>query len=401
MEDNKINHKIILECNKEGLVNHIFLDTTSLLENIHLPVGLHSLVSSSSIKNLGDFWVSIQDNSIAENTMLSLSYDDKNINYIFSGYLLNDVVLLCGKTELTYSEKAVREIISINNEQANQIRLTEKRVGNIKKEAAKQEMSEAFLNDFSSLNNELINNKRELVLKNRKIELLNKELNVANENMSMLTYSVSHDLKTPVINLNSLLRIINKKSGESLDQKVQNYVNMALESANKLSKMLDDLLEYHKSSGFSISESVDLNEVLQQIQYILQNEITSKNVEINCEILPIIKGSSAACLQIFQNLIANAIKFVPKERTPVIAITVEENDTHYTFAVKDNGIGIAENKLQDVFNLFKRLNSTKEYEGNGMGLAMVKRSIERLGGKIWVESKEGLGSTFYFTLKKC
>lgn len=95
--------------------------------------------------------------------------------------------MLCGKNELSSAEKALEDIILINNEQANQIRLTEKKVGNILKEAGQKEMNEAFLNDFSSLNNELINNKRELMLKNQKIEFLNKELNAANENMTMFT----------------------------------------------------------------------------------------------------------------------------------------------------------------------------------------------------------------------
>lgn len=400
MENKKINHKIILECSKQGEVEQIFLDTARLLENIELPVGLHSIVSPISIKGLGDFWISTQDKFIGENTMLSLSYNDKNLNYIFSGYLLKDTVLLCGKTELTYSERALEEIMLINNEQANQIRLTEKKVGNIQKAVEKQELNEAFLNDFSSLNNELVNSKRELMRKNQKIELLNKELNAVNENMSMFTYSVSHDLKAPVRSIKSLISIIHKKSGESLDQKGQSYVDMALESANKLSKMLDNLLEYHRSSNFSTSETVDLNEVLQEVKYILQNEIALKSFQINSENLPIIKGSSAGCLQIFQNLISNAIKFIPEERAPVVEIKVEENETHYKFMIKDNGIGIAENKSEEIFNLFKRLNSIKEYEGNGMGLAMVKRSVERMGGEIWLESEEGRGSTFYFTLKK-
>lgn len=96
-----------------------------------------------------------------ENILLTLSYNDKHLKYVFSGYLLNETVLLCGSTEFTSTEKALEDIMVINNEQANQIRLTEKKVGNILKEVEKREMKEVILNDFYSLINELINNKRE------------------------------------------------------------------------------------------------------------------------------------------------------------------------------------------------------------------------------------------------
>ncbi len=399
--ENQINdNKIILSCNKHGIVEQIFLDANSLLVNIKLPVGLHSLVSPTSIKELGAFWLAIHEKSMEENTVLTLSHNDKHLNYVFSGYLLKDTVLLCGNSEMTSTEKVLEEIMVINNEQANQIRLTEKKVGNLINEVDDREMNEAFLNDFSSLNNELINNKRELMRKNQKIELLNKELNAVNENMTMFTYSVSHDLKEPVRMIKSFLTLLHNKYGESIDQKGQNFINMALDGANRLSKMMTDLLEYHQSSNLSTTESVDLNDVFLEVKKILQKEIEDKNARVTSEKLPTIKGSSTGFLQVFQNLISNAIKFVPEGKTPIISIKMEENDTHYTFMVKDNGIGIAENQRQEVFKLFKRLNVSQQYEGTGMGLAMVRKSIERMGGEVWLESEEGKGSTFYINIRK-
>lgn len=393
-------YKIILECNKQGIVKNIFLDTISLLENIELPVGIHSLVLPDSIKGLGDFWLSIQKKSMAKNTLLSLSFNDKEVAYLFSGYLLKETILLCGNTELSFTEKALEEIMLINNEQSNQIRLTEKKMAKILKEDKEREINEAFLNDFTSLNNELINNKRELMRKNQRIELLNEELGAVNENMTMFTYSVSHDLKEPVRMISSFLTLFHQKYGDSLDEKGQTYINFALDGANRLSKMMEDLLAYHRSSNIDTNETVDLNDVLLEVKKILQKEINDNNVQINSAKLPVVKGSNAGFTQVFQNLISNAIKFIPEERTPKIFINVDEDDAHYTFSVKDNGIGIAENKRQEVFNLFKRLNAPKQYEGSGMGLAMVKLSIERMGGKVWLESEEGKGSTFYFNIRK-
>jgi len=392
--------KIILECNNFGIVNQVFLDTGKLLESIKLPVGLHSLVSPLSIKELGGFWLSILENSMEENTVLTLSYNDKQVDFIFSGYLLKNKVLLCGSTELKAAVKALEEIMLINNEQANHIRLTEKKLGNLLANAEKQELDEAFLNDFTSLNNELINNKRELMRKNQKIELLNEELSQVNQNMSLFTYSVSHDLKEPVRMVKQFLSLFNKKYGESLDQKGKTYIEMALDGANRLSNMLMDLLEYHRTSDLNITEAVNLDEVYNEVMQLLDSEIATKNAQITTEKLPTVIGAFAAYLQIFQNILSNAVKFVGEGQTPVVDIQVEENETTYTLKVKDNGIGIPENQKDIVFELFKRLHSSQQYEGTGMGLAIVRKSIERMGGEVWFRSEEGKGSTFYFTIKK-
>ncbi len=400
MEKKIKDEKIILACNKHGIVEQIFLDTGSILENIKLPVGLHSLVSPISIKELGDFWLSIHEKSMVENTVLTLSFNDNHLSYIFSGYLLKDMVVLCGNTELTTTEKALEEIMLINNEQANQIRLTEKKVGNLINEVDNKEMNEAFLNDFSSLNNELINNKRELIQKNQRIELLNKELNAVNQNMTMFTYSVSHDLKEPLRMVKSFLTLLQRKYGETLDEKGRSYVDIALDGANRLSKMMTDLLAYHQSSNLDSMESVDLNNVFLEVKGILQKEIEEKNAKITSVKLPTVNCSSTGLIQVFQNLISNAIKFVPDERTPNVSIDLEEDDNHYTFMVKDNGIGIAENQRQEVFKLFKRLNASQQYEGTGLGLAMVRKSIEMMGGEVWLESEEDKGTTVYFTIIK-
>lgn len=236
--------------------------------------------------------------------------------------------------------------------------------------------------------------------KNQKIELLNKELNAANENMTMFTYFVSHDLKELVRMVKSYLTLIHKKYGESLDHKGQTYIDMALDGATRYNKMLTDLLEYHQSFTLSDTETVDLNEVFLEVMQILQNEVEVKMAQVSSEKLPVIKGSFAGYQQVFQNLLSNAIKFVADDKTPIVSIHVKENETHYTIIVTDNGIGIPENQKQKIFNLFSRLNSQKQNEGTGLGLAMVRKSIERMGGEVWLESEEGNGSTVYFTIRK-
>lgn len=400
MENIKNSCKIILECNRQGIVKQLFLDTGSLLDNMAFPISLHSLVSPDSIMELGSFWLSIQKKAMEENAVLTLRRNDKQITYIFSGYLLKDTVLLSGKSELTSNEKALEEIMLINNEQANQIRLTEKKMVNILRDVEKKESNDAFLNDFTSLNNELINNKRELMAKNQKIDNLIKELNSVNQNMTLFTHAVSHDLKEPVRMVKSFLTVFLKKYGKSLDQKGHSYLRLASDGAERLNKMLTDLLEYHQSSHLITTETVDLNEVFLEVERILQTEIEAKKANVTCDKLPTVKGSFAGYLQVFQHLLTNAMKFVDKGKTPIVSIHVKENETMYTLMVKDNGIGIAKDERQEVFNLFKRLNSAQQYEGYSMGLFMVKKSIERMGGDIWLDSEEEKGSTFYFTAKK-
>lgn len=405
MENSSNGYKIILECSKQGIVKQVFLDSGSLLENTQLPVGLHSLISPISLKDLGHFWLSIQENSMEENTLLTLSNKDNLTPLIFSGYLLNDTILVCGKTELSTTEKTLEDINAINNEQANHIRLAEKKVDNFEKLIKKNALDKDFLNDFTSLNNELINSKRELMRKNIKIESLNNELssinkvlNDVNDNLSMFTYSVSHDLKEPLRMIESFISLLHKKYRGNLDQKGQVYIDFALDGATRLTKMLADLLVYHQSAV--VRSAVNLNDVFLEVIEILKKKIQEKNAQVTSQQLHTLNGSPAGYLQIFQNLISNAIKFIPEGRTPIISVGMKEDDLQYTFMVKDNGIGIPENQKNEVFNLFKRLNTQKKYEGTGMGLAMVKKNIERMGGKVWLESEVDKGTVVFFTVNK-
>ena len=390
----------MFSCSHHGTIVKVFLDTAGILENFDLPVGIHSIIEKSSIKVLGEFWLSIKQNSMEDNYLVSLNNRGESLIFIFSGYLLNDEVLICGRTEMNATEKALEEIMLINNEQANKIRLVEKKADNFQRKVNKYEVDESLLNDFSSLNNELVNSKRELIQKNKKIEFLNQELNIVNENLELLAYSLSHDLREPLRMVGSFLALLQRKYVDSLDSKGQTYLKFAADGAKRLSGMLTGLLEYHKAGNIVINETVDLNKVLLEVKEILQTVIKESKVEIISAKLPIVKGSFAGYQQVFQNLISNSIKFVPKGRTPRISIEVSENNHLFTFAIKDNGIGIPEKRYQEVFMMFKRLHNSSDYEGTGMGLSMVKRTVERMNGKIWVTSEKDKGSTFFITIKK-
>ena len=160
-----------------------------------------------------------------------------------------------------------------------------------------------------------------------------------------------------------------------------------------------DLLEYSRVGRNEENRGeVNINELINDINILLQMEIKEKNAVIHFSNLPVVNGYKVPLRQVFQNLIGNALKYSRKNENPKIEIRVKESKNSREFAVIDNGIGIDKQYFDKVFILFQRLHNKNEFSGTGIGLAVTKKIIENMGGKIWVESTEGQGSTFYFTL---
>lgn len=398
MEIKADHHKIIIACNKQGLVQELYLDTALLLNGIILPVGLHTLFASNSLKDLGVFWLSIINNKIEENHVLTLGCNERQLTYVFSGYLLGDKVLLTGNTELSAPATALDELMKISNEQVNKLRLSEKEIFNLKVKSRKPDNDNSILDDFSAINNELVNSKRELIRKSKRIELLNKELEALNDNLNNFTYSVSHDLREPLRMVKSFLGLLEKKYEANLDEKGKSYLKFATGGAKKLDEMFNALLEFHRTENAVNDEVVDLNLVLIEVRKTLKLMIDEKGAKIESSNLPLVKGSYTGYFQVFQNLISNAIKFTPEDRFPVIGISTELIDGQPTLIIKDNGLGIPKNQHENIFMIFKRLDNSQEQKGKGIGLALVKRNIEQMKGKIWLTSELDKGTIFYITL---
>lgn len=393
MKGSNRNIRLIISCDTKGIAEELLLDSDDFFESTEFPIGLPNLVAPDSLDALANLWLQVMDQSMEENFTINLQSANRKIKFTFSGYLLKDKVLLCGSNSIAQTEKVLSEIYQINNEQQNHIRRTEKKLINLQR-TEKREMNEGALNDFSLLNNELINKQRELAQKNAKILQLNKKLEEANENMKMFAYSVSHDLKEPVRMVTSFMNLFHKKYGNSLEDKANTYVNFALDGARRLDNMISDLLEYYRASGITSDEIVDLNKVVDDVIQLLQKQIEDRNAKITVSSLPVLKGSHTGWRQIFQNLISNAIKFVPDKRSPEIKISAIQVEKSWYISVSDNGIGI-DSKLHDtVFQHFKRVHNNAEYEGTGMGLTIVKRIVENFDGDIKIESEPDKGTTF-------
>jgi len=235
----------------------------------------------------------------------------------------------------------------------------------------------------------------------RKIEMLNYDLISANSRLKQFAYVASHDLQEPLRMVASFTQLLERKYKDKLDQDAQDYIKYAVDGATRMQKLISDLLLY---SRITTSEKefgeVDTALVFEQAILNLQQRINDTNAIITNENLPVLKADEFQILQLFQNLIGNAIKYKKQSETPVIHVSCILKDDYYEFAVRDNGIGIDMQYHDKVFTIFQRLHAKSEYSGTGIGLAICKHIAERHKGKIWFESKENVGTTFYFTLKK-
>lgn len=230
---------------------------------------------------------------------------------------------------------------------------------------------------------------------------LNSMLQDSNKQLEQFAYVASHDLQEPLRMITGFLSQLEKKYNDKIDDRGKQYIHFAVDGAKRMRQIILDLLDFSRV-GKEKSKPVllDVNEVISEATVLLRNQIASKKASIHYKNLPEIVTYHSPLIQVFQNLIGNALKYSKEEVAPIIEITAEEQDKEWKFAVKDNGIGISQEFNEKIFIIFQRLHHKSEYSGTGMGLAIVKKIIEGLGGKIWVESEEGKGSTFYFTILK-
>ena len=231
-------------------------------------------------------------------------------------------------------------------------------------------------------------------------EMKKLERNLARSNVDLqqFAYVASHDLQEPLRTINNYLELLEKRYKNRLDAKAHEYIDYALQSGLRMHLLINDLLEYSRIDAVSMEYGpVDMNEVVSKSLGILNLQIKENDAEIEVEILPTIEADESQMILLMQNLIGNAIKFRGPER-PMIQITASVGPRIITFAVKDNGIGIDMQYADRIFQMFHRLNTRSKYPGTGVGLAISKKIVDNHGGSIWVESQEGSGSTFKFTI---
>jgi signal transduction histidine kinase len=224
------------------------------------------------------------------------------------------------------------------------------------------------------------------------------ELARSNADLEQFAYVASHDLQEPLRMVAAYTQLLAERYKGKLDENADKFIGYASEGALRMQVLIQDLLAFSRVGRVNATyASVDCNAVVEEVRKSLASAIQESDTVLAHADLPAIWGDRTQMAQVFQNLIGNAIKFRGKER-PAVSIQAENTGQDWLFSVTDNGIGIAPEFAENIFVVFQRLHLRTEYPGNGIGLAICKKIVERNGGKIWVEPQNGTGSTFKFTI---
>ena len=225
------------------------------------------------------------------------------------------------------------------------------------------------------------------------------ELARSNADLKQFAYAASHDLQEPLRTIAGFVKLLEKHYKGRLDERADEFIAYAIDGAKRMQELIKDLLEYsHIGTMDREFKPTDSASILDKVISNLRVAIKEGGAVVTHDYLPVITADATQMGSVFQNLIGNAIKFHSAE-APRVHISAERIEEEWVFSVRDNGIGIDKQYAERIFVVFQRLHGTRNvYPGTGIGLAICKKIVERHGGRIWVESEPGKGSTFYFTV---
>ena len=232
------------------------------------------------------------------------------------------------------------------------------------------------------------------ILKERNVDLLR-----SNRELEQFAYVASHDLQEPLRMVSSYTQLLKKRYAGQLDAKADQYIEFAVDGANRMQRLIQDLLAFSRVGTHPLElTDTDLNTVLAEVVQNLKLALEDSGGEVVVQNLPQVCADRGQVSRVLQNLVGNGLKFQREGVAPVVQISARAAGSMWEISVKDNGIGIEPGYFERIFIIFQRLHTKEQYSGSGIGLAVVKKIIERHGGKLWVESSSGEGSTFHFTL---
>jgi signal transduction histidine kinase len=257
-----------------------------------------------------------------------------------------------------------------------------------------------ILNLLLSTYDAAIQRNKELQHSQEELRSLNARLADANKELESFSYSVSHDLRAPLRSINGFSQMLARDAGSTLSPEARRYLDIITGASRQMDQLIDDLLEFSKMGRVEMRHaSVELDELVQETIRALEMATQGRNVAWRVAPLPRVVGDAAMLRQVFANLLGNAVKYTrPREAAVIEVGSAGEQDGRVTVLVRDNGVGFDMQYADKLFGVFQRLHRADEFEGTGIGLASVRRIIERHGGRTWAEAKAGEGAAFYFTL---
>lgn len=243
------------------------------------------------------------------------------------------------------------------------------------------------------INEGLINNlNRTLIVKNNQLESKNKEL-------ESFSYSVSHDLRAPLRAIDGFTNILKAEYVEKLDEEAKRLLEIIMSNSRRMGQLIDDLLAFSRLGRVEINANeINMREMVHNVVEEIKNGTKTVAIETEVEELPKVKGDSSMLQQVWVNLVSNAVKYSLKKEMVKIKIGSYKEDGEHVFFVQDNGVGFDMKYSGKLFGVFQRLHSIEEFDGTGVGLAIVQRVVSRHGGRVWADAKLNEGATFYFTI---
>lgn len=285
--------------------------------------------------------------------------------------------------EITHFVSVQRDVTERRREQQNRMEL--------KRVTAERDATEKARKEIEQLNGEL-----EERVRNRTAELF-----AINKQLEAFSYSVSHDLRAPLRHIKAASEGLQETALPKLDEEANAFLDMIAKSADKMSKLIDDILTFSKAfQGKTAVETFHIGTVVNDAIADLTVDVGTRSVEWKIGELPVVRGDRAMLRQVFMNLLSNALKYTRPRAVAQIEVGFQSNDRDYVFFIRDNGVGFDESVADKLFCIFERLHCDAQFEGTGVGLAIVRRIVERHGGRVWADSRMNQGATFYFSLPK-
>ena len=234
---------------------------------------------------------------------------------------------------------------------------------------------------------------------NRNLEQHVANLTAANRDLDAFTYSLAHDLRAPLRHIHGFANILMQDWNEKIDDEGKRYLGKIVKSSREMGVMVDDLLNFARLGRVELQRTlVDLSQMVEEVKHQLEPDTQGRSIQWEVGQLPTVAGDPALLRQVLVNLLSNAVKYTSKEQNAQIKIGSGNGGNEITVFVRDNGAGFEMKYAEKLFRVFQRLHRAEEFEGTGVGLANVRRIIERHGGRIWAEGEPGKGATFYFSL---